>query len=170
MIFRCTKKVQQRLRLTPARLSPAPEAPTLIDWHCNVVTLDNRPYFLFAHSLSLYAFYVPLAGHTARDDFGRAFREQLFVALSLEGLPAEAGARLTDDGPDRHCPATDRHILGTMVDQAQMSQDFVEEVGGVDERVLSKLIEDINESPMSVLGGHSPRFVLRAILAPRGAA
>jgi hypothetical protein len=170
MIFRCTKKVQQRLRLTPSRLSPAPEAPTLSDWYCNVVTLDDRPYFLLAHSLSLYAFYVPVAGNTTRGDFGRAFREQLTVVLALEGLLAEAGARLTDDGPDRFCPATDRRILGTMVDQAQMSQDFVEEVGGVDERVLGKLIEDINESPMRVLERHSPRFVLRAILAPRGTA
>ena len=111
-----------------------------------------------------------MAGNSARDYFGLMFRQQLAMTLGREGLPPESCARLTDEGPDSFCQATNRRILGTMVDHARMSQLFVEDVGGVDERVITKLVEDINESPMSFLEGHSPRYVLRAILAPRGTA
>jgi hypothetical protein len=171
MNFRCTKKAQERLRLTPSKLAPVPEAVTITDWHCNVVTLGRRPYFLFAHSLSLYAFYVPVAGNTALDAFGRAFREQLKAALGFERIPVEGGlAKLTDEGPDSLCPASDRRILGTMVDHANMSWFVVDDAGGVDDRVLVKILDHINESPMSILDGHSPRYVLRAILTPGGSA
>ena len=70
------------------------------DWHCNVVRLGKRPFFLFAHSLSLYAFFVAVAGNPNREAFCRAFREHLAQALVRERLAASAGRKLMDDGPD----------------------------------------------------------------------
>ena len=103
MNFRCTKKAQVRLRLTPSGLAPVPDTVSTVDWHCNVVTLGKRPFFLFAHSQSLYAFFVAAAGNSPLDAFGRAFRDQLAAALVREGVAATLGARLMDDGPDTIC-------------------------------------------------------------------
>jgi hypothetical protein len=160
MNFRCTKKAQVRLRLTPSGLAPVPDMVSTVDWHCNVVTLGKRPFFLFAHSQSLYAFFVAAAGNSPLDAFGRAFRDQLAAALVREGVAADLGARLMDDGPDTICRAIDRRVLGTMNDHVNMSRFFVEDAGGLDDRVLAKIHDAINESPMSILGMESPRRVL----------
>jgi hypothetical protein len=63
-----------------------------------------------------------------------------------------------------------RGLLGTMVDHAHMSHFAVEDFGRVDEHVLAKIHEDINESPMSILGMDSPRQVLQTLLLSGGAA
>ena len=91
MNFRCTKKAQVRLRLTPSGLAAVPDTVSTVDWHCNVVTLGKRPFFLFAHSQSLYAFFVTAAGNSPLDAFGRAFRDQLAAALVREGVAAGLG-------------------------------------------------------------------------------
>ncbi len=57
-----------------------------------------------------------------------------------------------------------------MNDHVNMSRFFVEDAGGLDDRVLAKIHHDINESPMSILGMESPRRVLLALLSRRGAA
>jgi hypothetical protein len=170
MNFRCTKKAQVRLRLTPSGLAPVPDTVSAVDWHCNVVTLGRRPFFLFAHSQSLYAFFVTAAGNSPLDAFGRAFRDQLAAALVREGVAASLGARLMDDGPDTICRAIDRRVLGTMNDHVNMSRFFVEDAGGLDDRVLAKIHDAINDSPMSILGMESPRRVLHALFSRRGAA
>jgi hypothetical protein len=170
MNFRCTKKAQVRLRLTPSGLAPVPDTVSMVDWHCNVVTLGKRPLFLFAHSQSLYAFFVAAAGNSPLDAFGRAFRDQLAAALVREGIAASLSERLMDDGPDTICRATDRRVLGTMNDHVNMSRFSVEDAGGLDDRVLAKIHDDINESPMSILGMESPRRVFHALLSRRGAA
>ena len=125
MNFRCTKKAQVRLRLTPSGLAPVPDTVSTVDWHCNVVTLGKRPFFLFAHSQSLYAFFVAAAGNSPLDAFGRAFRDQLAAALAREGVAAGLGARLMDDGPDTICRAIDRRVLGTMNDHVNMSRFYL---------------------------------------------
>lgn len=133
-------------------------------------TLGKRPFFLFAHSLSLYAFFVPVLGNSNPEAFGWAFREHLAQALVREGLPATSSRKLMDDAPDTLCKATDRRVIGTMVDHAHMSQFAVEHFGRLDEHVLSHIHEDINESPMSILGMESPRHMLKTLLMSRGAA
>lgn len=168
--FRCTTKAQRRLRLTPSALAPVSPDVFATDWHCNVVTLGKRPFFLFAHSLSLYAFYVPVAGNSNPEAFGWAFRQHLAQALAREGLPATAVWKLMDDGPDTLCKATDRRVIGTMVDHAHMSHFAVGDFGRVDDHVLSQIHEQINESPMSVLDMKSPRHTLKTLLQSRGTA
>jgi hypothetical protein len=170
MNFRCTTKAQRRLRLTPSALASVSPDVFATDWHCNVVTLGKRPFFLFAHSLSLYAFYVPVAGNSNQEAFAWAFRQHLAQALAREGLSASARRKLMDDGPDTLCKATDRRVIGTMVDHAHMSQFAVGDFGRVDEHVLSHIHKAINESPMSVLGMERPRHMLKTLLLSRGAA
>jgi hypothetical protein len=167
MNFRCTRKAQVRLRVAPSGLAPVSNTVSTADWHCNVVTLGKRPFFLFAHSQSLYAFLVAAAGNSSLDAFGRAFRAHLATALAREGIAASMGEKLADEGPDTICRATDRRVLGTMNDHLNMSRYFVEDAGGLDDRVLAKIHDDINESPMSILGMESPRRVLHALLSRR---
>jgi hypothetical protein len=57
-----------------------------------------------------------------------------------------------------------------MNDHVNMSRFFVEDAGGLDDRVLAKIHDAINESPMSIEGMERPRRVLHALLSRRGTA
>src|SRR5260221_6203959 len=59
VVFRLTSKARSKLRLADSELaSPGPEVAAA-EWYCNVITLARRPFFLVAHSLSLFGVLVP---------------------------------------------------------------------------------------------------------------
>jgi len=170
MIFPCTAKVQKRLRLTSSDLTTPPSGASATEWHCNVITLGRRPFFLFAHSLSLDAFLLVAAGHSEPTNFAETFRHYALGLLGKEGFRPNALHRIIDDGPDLFGKATDRGVLGSMVDFANMSRFVVEDEGGAGPAAILGAINLINESPMSRLEMESPRHALRTLLAATGAA
>ena len=86
------------------------------------------------------------------------------AVLAREGIPPETSRTLLDDGPDQFTKTMDRGVVGTMLDHAYMSQYHVDTAGKVDEQVLDQVHDDINRSPMSVIGMESPRDALRVLL------
>ncbi len=164
MTFRCTSKARKKLRLAVADLADAPSSTAATEWHCNVVTLGRRPFFLFAHSLSLFGFLVPAAGNSAFESFGDMFRGHANEVLQIEGMHGDTAGKILDDGPDRFCRAADRGVLGSMVDFANMCRFLIDDEGHVDPIVLHRAHELINESPMSRLNMESPRRALRTLL------
>ena len=164
MIFRCTKKAQGKLRLAPSDLALTPTTHSLAEWYCNVVTLARRPLFLCTHARSLYAFYLPVAGNSSIESFGLAFRESMTAVLAREGIPAETSRKLLDDGPDQFTKTMDRGVVGTMLDHLNMSYYHVDDAGKLDDQVLDQIHDNINCSPMSVIGMERPRDALRVLL------
>jgi hypothetical protein len=164
MIFRCTGKAQRALRLRASDLVPPPSVPSNTEWHCNVITLARRPFFLFAHTLSLFGVLVAAAGHSRRTAFAEAFRHSAVALLGHEALGIGV-RRVLDDGPDLFAKATDRRVLGSMVDFSNMSKWVVEDEGSVNPDVILRATELINKSPMSILDMESPREALHSLLA-----
>jgi hypothetical protein len=162
--FHCTSKAQERLRLGPVQLART-EAPTATDWYCNLITLGRRPVFLFAHTLSLFAVLVPAAGSSSPGALGDAFREQARELLASEGYRPDHVRKVIDDGPDFFGRASDRRILGSMVDLAHLSAFVVADEGSLD---LRRCYDQIHVAPMSLLGMESPRQVLKNLLVARG--
>ena len=169
MTFRCSSKVRRKLGLRPRDLAPAPLVPVGTDWHCNVVTLLRRPFFLFAHTQSLFAFVAPTAGASRPELFGTMFREQALWSLGEEGITLSAARAIVDDSPDVFCKASDRRVIGTMVDHANMSRFVVEEEEATSARVLIMVRKHINSSPMSILAMDNPREAVKALLIDREA-
>jgi hypothetical protein len=169
--FRCTGKVQRRLRLTPARLAPPPATPDATEWHCNVLTLARRPSYLVTHSLSLFTVLFPAAGAASPVALAAAVRQQIREALARNGYrPAEA-ARILDAGPDQFCKATDRSVLGSMNDFANMADWAAHDHQSADPALLALTAdEQMNGAPMSMLGMDSPLDVLHLLLRPQGCA
>jgi hypothetical protein len=67
------------------------------------------------------------------------------------------------------CKASDRRVIGTMLDHAHMSRAVFEREGSTDSEVLRMVREFINSSPMSILGMESPRASLGILLGAKGA-
>ena len=118
MTFRCTSKTQKRLGISRSDLGDPAVIPSATDWHCNMLTLAHRPFFLFAHTLSLFAFLMPAAGNSSPNSFVAGFRQQALEALEAEGFAVQQVWKVLDGGPDVFCAATDRRVLGCMVDLA----------------------------------------------------
>jgi hypothetical protein len=163
-MFRCTTKARKRLRLASSDLVDAPSNSSRRDWHCNVVTLGRRPFFLLAHSASLFGILLPAAGHSTRESFGKGFRQYALAVLRGEDLDVAAIHGILDHGSDHFAKATDRRVLGSMVDFANMSHFVIEDEGGVDSAAIAQVHKLINESPMSLLRMESPRQALRRLL------
>src|SRR5713226_1640922 len=129
MIFRCTGRTRRRLGLSPSDLVPLAFKPSVREWHCNVIMLARRPFFLFAHSLSLFGFLMVAAGHSSQKDFAQTFRRHALGLLGNEGISPDVAHKSIDYGPDFFSKATDRGVLGSMVDFANMSRFVVEDDG-----------------------------------------
>lgn len=163
-MFRCTTKARKRLRVSSSDLVETPSHSPGSDWHCNVVTLARRPFFLLAHSTSLFGILLPAAGHSTRESFGEGFRRHALGVLQGEGLNVVVIRGILDHGPDHFAKATDRRVLGSMIEFANMSHVVIEDEGGIDSAAIAQVHKLINESPMSLLRMESPRQALRRLL------
>jgi len=171
MTFRCTEKVRKRLRLTPALLSPVPDDVIATEWHCHVLTLARRPAFLVTHSLSLFTVLFPAAGASSPVALAAAMGGHVREALGRHGYSPEDAWRILDEGPDQFSKATDRGVLGSMNDFANMAHWAAHDHQSADPALLAWTAdEQMNRAPMSRLGMESPQHVLRQLLRPRGTA
>ena len=161
MIFRATQKVSSKLRIACTAIVDS--HPSMVEWYCNLITVRRRQFFLFTHASSLFSFWAPAAGST-RDDFGQVFRQHATDTLRDYGFTNADTAKVIDDGPDAFAKATDRGVIGSMVDYTKMLRHAVDYEGGL-ERLGPRAMNDIaNDSPMRKIGMESPAEYLRQVL------
>lgn len=161
MIFRATQNVSSKLRITCITI--ADSQLSIVEWYCNLIVVRRRQFFLFTHASSLFSFWAPAAGST-RDRFGQVFRQHATDTLIDYGFSRADTAKLIDDGPDAFAKATDRGVIGSMVDFAKMLRHAVDCQGGL-ERLGRRAMNDIaNDSPMRRIGMESPAEYLRQVL------
>lgn len=161
MIFRATQKVSSKLRVT--RTAIADSRPSMVEWYCNLITVRRRQFFLFTHASSLFSFWVPAAG-SSRAGFGQVFRRYATDTLRDYGFSDAETAKVIDDGPDAFAKATDRGVIGSMVDYGKMLRHAVDYEGGL-EHLGPRTMNDIaNDSPMRRIGMESPAEYLRQVL------
>jgi len=161
MIFRATQKVSSKLRIACTAIVDS--HPSMVEWYCNLITVRRRQFFLFTHASSLFSFWAPAAGSTL-DDFGQVFRQHATDTLRDYGFTNADTAKVIDDGPDAFAKATDRGVIGSMVDYAKMLRHAVDYEGGL-ERLGPRAMNDIaNDSPMRKIGMESPAEYLRQVL------
>jgi hypothetical protein len=170
LTLRCTEKVRKRLHLGPALLTATPAAiVAAADWHCHVLTLARRPTFMVTHSLSLFTVLFPAAGAASPAGLAAAVRHHVRDALARHGYPPGAAGRILDDEEAHFSRATDRSVLGSMNDFADMAFWAVHEHGSADPALLAATAdEQMNRAPMSRLGMGRPREVLRLLLQSQG--
>jgi len=161
VIFRATQKVSSRLKVACTDVTAS--RPSVLEWYCNLVTVRRRQFFLFTHAPSLFSFWTPVTGST-RVDFGVMFRRCATETLRQYEFSEPDIANLIDGGPDLFARATDRGVIGSMVDFAKMLRHAVDYAGGL-EHLLPRAMNDVaNESPMSKIGMENPAEYLQHVL------
>jgi hypothetical protein len=165
VIFRTTQKVASKLRVVPTVI--AGNAPTMVEWYCNLTTVQRRQFFLFTHAPSLFSFWVPVAG-SPRQHFAQTFRRYAADTLKDYGFSARDTARVIDRGPDVFAKPADRGVLGSMVDFSQMLRYAVHHEGGLEHLRPREMNDIANESPMRRIRMENPEAYLRLILDSEG--
>jgi hypothetical protein len=93
VIFRTTQKLSSKLCVTRTVMTDS--APTMVEWYCNLLTVQRRQFLLFTHALSLFSFWVPVVGST-RQHFGQMFRRHAADALKDYGFSARDTAKVIE--------------------------------------------------------------------------
>ena len=161
MIFRTTQRVSSKLGV--ACIDMSDRRPSMVEWYCNLITVRRRQFFLFTHAPSLFSFWTPAAGST-RDAFGAMFRRRATETLRQYEFSETDAANVLDDGPDVFARATDRSVIGSMVDFAKMCRHVVDHEGGLEHMSPGAMNDIANESPMSKIGMANPTTYLREVL------
>ena len=161
MIFRTTQKVSSKLRVTCTDITDG--RPSMVEWYCNLITVRRRQFFLFTHAPSLFSFWTPAAGST-RDHFGQMFRRRGTETLREYGFSPADAAAVIDGGPDVFARATDRGVIGSMVDFGKMFRHAVDHEGGLEHLAPQAMNDIANESPMNKIGMENPAEYLRQVL------
>jgi hypothetical protein len=163
VIFRATQKVASKLGVPLIDVSAG--RPSMLEWYCNLILVRRRQFFLFTQARSLFSFWTPAAGST-RVDFGGMFRQRATEALRQYDFAESDITNLIEDGPDVFARATDRGVIGSMVDFGKMLRHVVDDAGGV-EHLSPRAMNDIaNECPMSKIGMANSAAYLRQVLQP----
>ena len=123
------------------------------DWHANLLLLDRRKCVLFTNDLTRYSFLV--AG-LKKPDFkmlDEIFRQNLFKCLLRDGFSQEAIEKVLDEIREVVFTRTsDRSVLGTMNDMAQILKWTIQDEGGLKYVDLGELMDKLNRMPLKPLG------------------
>jgi hypothetical protein len=150
VVFRCTRKLLQRVKHTQADDGESSKSTTSLgDWYANVVTVRRQQVVLAASGVTLLPVLVAAAPYktmTAR--FVEAVG-QVLRALSIE----ESKIAAEQDGMRDFVVAqtNDRRVLGSMTDFANMLDAYL------DERTLTEVALHLAEAPCGPIGMKNPR-------------
>jgi len=138
MIFCCSQKLQKLLGLKEKDLSPA-SADEAAEWYCNLAAFERRKCLIFTHGSTLYTILVLDVKKADLADFGGLFRRRLNAMLLLDNFSREHRELLTRDAPDSFAKATDRGVIGSMVDHVRICRHLIAHEGGLGRIDVDKL-------------------------------
>ena len=151
MIFRLTKKVQDKLKT--GKLSSVPEGNLFSEWYVHVFMIKRYRYFLITHAASLFS--VVVRG------FGIASEEQLFNVYfkELKEKLTEAGCdnffeKITVSGLEdiSLSNTVNRRVQGSMKDMIQCLSLIPDD----NEDSPDEMCAFINRTPFTFINGDSP--------------
>ena len=148
--IQCTQKLLKEVG-QEFKVAIIPTVP-LGCWHANHLLLDRRKCVLFTNDLTRYSFFV--AG-LKKPDFkilDEVFRQNLFKCLMRDGFSQEAIEKVLDEIREVVFTRTsDRSVLGTMNDMAQIIKWTVHDEGGLGNVDVVDMVSKLNRIPLGPL-------------------
>lgn len=156
-VFRCTKKLYQRIEpwAAPEREPPTSSTTKLGDWTANIVIIHRQHLVLAVSNVTLLPVLLPIAPSKTliprlTDAVGSVLR---VLGIDQQRIVSELAAM-------GHCIVTgtnDRRVLGSMNDFVRMLDAYL------DGRPLVEVALCLAEAPCSPLGMASPRRTTTAL-------
>lgn len=169
LTFKCTKKVQNYLSISPAELTGTEinNESLLGDWYVNLLVIDRRKCLMFMNERTLLSF-ISIGFKKSKGlkhDIHEVFIHHLFNLYTLLGLPLEGLNRVMDDYCEYgYSKTASRKLLGNMNDLAKLYQATIAYNGGIEHCDLSEIIRSMNHTPQVSLNHQYSVDVAKALL------
>ena len=164
-LIRCTRKLLSEMEAHVASSAGPAQAARLGDWYAHLLGIDRRKCIIFTSERTLLTFLaVGLNGDAIRD-YAALFHAGLRRLLEGEGFaPGSIDRLLVEYRELALAPSTDRSVLGSLNDLAQMAAALIQRDGGLRACDLGTVHHLLNQSPMSRLRMESPIRATRRVL------
>ncbi len=130
-------------------------------WHANLLILDRRKCALFTNDLTRYSFLVPGLKKPDFKMLDEVFRQNLFRCLRIDNFSQEEIEKVLEEIHEVvFTRSSDRSVLGTMNDMANIIKWRVQDEGGLGNVDIDEMNSKLNRMPHGPLDyGHSFRRV-----------
>ena len=150
LTLQCTNKLLKELKTD---LSPVKDTDPITLWHANLLTLDRRKCVLFTNDKTRYSFLVPGLKKPDFQRLGEVFLDNVFRCMLNDGIPQE-GIEKVLNSCSNYCftKTSNKSVLGTMNDIADIIKWTVYDDGGLANTDISEMMMRLNRMPMKPLG------------------
>jgi hypothetical protein len=161
-VIGCTRKLLTELRIKPDPAADQDER----GWHANLLRVEGHGCVLFTHDETLYSFLVCRPNWPDLEHFSAVFGQGLFKSLLRSGFSQGEVEYMLDTTRELHfAKTTDRRVLGSMNNMAQMLDWTIGSRGGLAAADPADLQRLLNDSPFKAIGYETPIRCLRRKLA-----
>ena len=151
MLIRCTAKLLKEIGLTNSSLiDNVPDESTLGEWYANLFFAQRKKCIIFTNARTLFTFIsFDVNRAEIRNNLGKLFCTGLGKALLDEDFDGALIQRLVNEYSRLQFARTkDRSILGVMVDHAKNIKWMLMRYGGLAEADYSRIIKQLNRTPL----------------------
>lgn len=156
LTLKCTKKVQDYLKLKPSDLAqPVESEEGFGAWYVNQFYVDRRNCLIFMNEKTLLSFFLfgMKRTNTRKDTFPELCLNGIFQLLKIEGFASESINVLLESAREfRYMKTTDRRALGNLNDLMFMYEHMILSEGGLEYCNLTDIIRKINRTPQRNIG------------------
>lgn len=162
VVFRCTKRIARRFRLTVADEVHA-STGILGDWYANLISVGSSRWVLCMSERSLLPVFVP----ARNESFPAQFAPTLGQVLQRLRIPDHLTAKEIDAAAEIAFARTrNRRALGVLKEFGFLASDYLGSIYDLDAAVAASL--RLAETPSTVIG-NSPDRITAALFEDSGA-
>jgi hypothetical protein len=154
VVFRCTKKLLNRLPPSATGDAPAVSTTKMGDWTANLFFIGRQQLVLGVNGKTLLPVLVPIAHKTILHRFTQAAGEML---MALQVDREKALSEMAEMNECAVAPTNDRQVLGTINDFGRLLEVYL------DGRPLLEVALRLARAPCSPIGMERPTDVTRAL-------
>ena len=149
LTLQCTQKLLAQMSI---ELSHLKDADPVALWHANLLQIDRRKCLLFMNDKTRYNFLVAGVKKPDYKHIGEIFLDALFRCMLNDGI-GQKGVERVLDTCSNYCITkfSDRSVLGTMNDVADIAKHTILCSGGLNHTDISRLNMDNNRMPMKAI-------------------
>ena len=163
MILRCTKKLITTYGLLV--VEDTADNKMFSEWYANLIYIERKKCILFTDSKTLYSLLLLDIKKADIINIDEIFYKQLYRSLLQIGIKEDL---IKSIAPKHlkiiYSKTQDKRILGSMNDYAYQYKYIILAKGGIGYIDIDDIIQNINETPMSLIGYNSANRLVRMVI------
>ena len=163
MILCCTKKLINAYGLSV--VENFTNNKTFSEWYANLIYIEKKKCILFTESKTLFSIILLDLKKSDIINIGELFYKQLYRSLLQIGIKEDLIKSIVPkELKILYSTTQDKRILGSMNDYAYQYKHIILAKGWIGYIDIDGIIQNINETPMSLIGYNSANRLVRMVI------